>query len=165
MCEVIGVIRWPKYIISPSQKWSDEEPKEYWAIQSVQYNDITASRCSSPRYIRVQWRWIGMIYKVTCVVIATYNIQWIKISIVDEDIWYTLETLESRSREMKSHEYWNDQGGNIYGIPPSWKVFYSNPYEYMSYYVNRCVKVKHSSPSSDYLSLMYTVNKREITHR
>ena len=26
MCEVKGVIRWPKYIIIPSQKWSDEEP-------------------------------------------------------------------------------------------------------------------------------------------
>ena len=38
-------------------------------------------------------------------------------------------------------------------------------YEYMSYYVNRGVKVKHSSPSSDYQSLMYIINRREITHR
>ena len=36
-------------------------------------------------------------------------------------------------------------------------------YEYMSYYVNRGVEVEHSSPSSDYWSLMYTVNKRKIT--
>ena len=40
-----------------------------------------------------------------------------------------------------------------------------NRYEYMSYYVNRGVEVKHSSPLSDYWSLMYTVNRHEITHR
>ena len=45
------------------------------------------------------------------------------------------------------------------------KVFYTNLYEYMSYYVNRGVEVKHSSPLSDYRSLMYTVNRREITHQ
>ena len=27
-----------------------------------------------------------------------------------------------------------------------------------------CVEVEHSSPSSDYRSLMYTVNRHEITH-
>ena len=40
-----------------------------------------------------------------------------------------------------------------------------NRYEYMFYYVNRSVEVEHSSPSSDYQSLMYTVNIRKITHR
>ena len=81
---------------------------------------ITASRYSSPGYIRVQWPWIGMIQNMTCVVITTYNIngskiydediqrimismkvediQWIKISIIVEDIWHTLES---------SHESWN----------------------------------------------------------
>ena len=57
--------------------------------------------------------------QMSCVVIATYNIQWIKISIMDEDIWYTLETLEWISQEPTSHEYWHDQGGNKYGMPPS----------------------------------------------
>ena len=33
----------------------------------------------------------------------------------------------------------------------------------MSYYVNIGVEVEHSSPSSDYQSLMYIVNKCEIT--
>ena len=33
----------------------------------------------------------------------------------------------------------------------------------MSYYVNKGVEVEHSSPSSDYRSLMYTVNRRDIT--
>ena len=41
------------------------------------------------------------------------------------------------------------------------EVFYTNHYEYMSYYVNRGVEVKHSSPSSDYWSLMYTINRHE----
>ena len=45
-----------------------------------------------------------------------------------------------------------------------WNVFYTNRYEYMSY-ANRGVKVEHSSPSSDYQSLMYIINIREITHR
>ena len=35
--------------------------------------------------------------QIPYVVIATYNIQWIKISIMDEDIWYILES---------SHERW-----------------------------------------------------------
>ena len=35
---------------------------------------------------------------MSCVVIATYNIQWINISIIDEDIWYTLES---------GHEIWH----------------------------------------------------------
>ena len=35
-------------------------------------------------------------------------------------------------------------------MPLVWKVFYTNRYEYMSYYVNRGVKVKHSSPLSNY---------------
>ena len=48
-------------------------------------------------------------------------------------------------------------------MPPIWKVFYTNRYDYMSYYVNRGVEVEHSSPLSDYRSLMYTVNRREIT--
>ena len=34
----------------------------------------------------------------------------------------------------------------------------------MSYYVNKGVEVEHSSPLSDYRSLMYTINRREITH-
>ena len=36
---------------------------------------------------------------------------------------------------------------------------YTNHYEYMSYYANRGVEVEHSSPSSDYWSLMYTVKQ------
>ena len=47
-------------------------------------------------------------------------------------------------------------------MPPIWKVFYTNCYEYMSYYVNRGVEVEHSSPSSDYRSLMYTVIRHKI---
>ena len=50
-------------------------------------------------------------------------------------------------------------------MPPIWKVFYTNHYEYMSYYANRGVEVEHSSPSSDYRSLMYTINRCEITHQ
>ena len=45
------------------------------------------------------------------------------------------------------------------------EVFYTHHYKYMSYYANRGVEVEHSSPSSDYRSLMYTVNRREITHQ
>ena len=36
--------------------------------------------------------------QISGLVITTYNIQWIKISIMDEDIWYILES---------SHESWN----------------------------------------------------------
>ena len=39
MCEVRGVIRWPKYIVSPSQKWSDEEAGGRTNHQKVLYND------------------------------------------------------------------------------------------------------------------------------
>ena len=42
-------------------------------------------------------------------------------------------------------------------MPPIWKVFYINRYEYMSYYVNKGVEVEHSSQSSDYQPLMYTI--------
>ena len=68
-----------------------KNPMEEPSIESTLYNDttlhITVNRYSSLGYIRVQWPWIGMIYKnVTCVVIATYNIQYIRISKVDEDI-------------------------------------------------------------------------------
>ena len=66
---------------------------------------------------------------------------------------------------MKSHEHWHDQGDNIYEMPPIWKVFYTIHYDYMSYYVNRGVEVKHSSLSFDYQSLMYTINRRELTQR
>ena len=45
------------------------------------------------------------------------------------------------------------------------RSFYMNRYEYMSYYVSRCVEVEHSSPSYDYRSLMYIVNRREITNQ
>ena len=45
------------------------------------------------------------------------------------------------------------------------EILYTNRYEYMSYYVNRGVEVEHSSPSFDYRSLMYTVNRHDITHR
>ena len=66
---------------------------------------------------------------------------------------------------MTSHEYWHDQGGSIYEIPPSSKVFYANRYKYMSHHANKGVKVVHDGPSFDYRSLMYTVNISEISHR
>ena len=44
-------------------------------------------------------------------------------------------------------------------------ILHTHRYKYMSYYANRGVKVEHSSPSSDYWSLMYIVNRCEITHR
>ena len=62
-----------------------------------------------------------------------------------------------KSQELKSHEHWHDQGGSTYEMSPLWKVFYTILYEYMSYYVNRGVKVEHSSPSFDYQSLMYAL--------
>ena len=87
---------------------------------------------------------------------------------MDQDLhngWKCLTYIGIKSRELKSHEHWNDQGGNIYEMPPIWKVFYINHYEYVSYYVNRGVEVEHNSPSSDYWPLIYTVNRREITHQ
>ena len=39
-------------------------------------------------------------------------------------------------------------------MPPILKVFYTNCYKYMSYYVNKGVEVENSSPSSNYRSLM-----------
>ena len=66
---------------------------------------------------------------------------------------------------MESNEYWNDQGGSICGMPPGSKVFYENHYEYMSHHANKGVEVEHDGPSFDYQSLMYTVNRREISHR
>ena len=87
---------------------------------------------------------------------------------MDQDLhngWKHLTYTGIKARELKSHEQWHDQGGSIYEMPPIWKVFNTIRYEYMSYYVNKGVEVKHSSPSSDYRSLMYTVNRREITHR
>ena len=68
-----------------------------------------------------------------------------------------------KSEELKSHEHLHDQGGSILEMPSIWKVFYTICYKYMSYYVNRGVEVEHSSPSSDYWLLMYTVNRHEIT--
>ena len=59
---------------------------------------MTTNTYRNPGYIRVQWPWIGMIYKVSCVVITMYNIQWIRISIMDEDVWYTLEIMELMSK-------------------------------------------------------------------
>ena len=50
-------------------------------------------------------------------------------------------------------------------MPPISEVFYTNHYKYMSYHVNKGVEVKHDIPSSDYQSLMYTINIREINHR
>ena len=37
MCEVRGVVQWSKYIISPSQKWSDEEPGGRTSHPTIQY--------------------------------------------------------------------------------------------------------------------------------
>ena len=87
---------------------------------------------------------------------------------MDQDLhngWKYLTYTRIKSRELKSHEHWHDKGGSILEMPPIWKVFYTNRCKYMSYYVNRGVEVEHSSPLSDYESLMYTVNRREITHR
>ena len=73
--------------------------------------------------------------------------------ITDQDLhsgWKCLTYTRIKSRELKSHEHWHDQGGSIYEMPPILKVFYTIRYEYMSYYVNRGVKVEHSIPSSDY---------------
>ena len=36
---------------------------------------------------------------------------------------------------------------------------------YMSHYADKGVEVEHDGPSSDYQSLMYTLNIREISHR
>ena len=49
-------------------------------------------------------------------------------------------------------------------MPPIYKVFYTKCYEYKSYYVNRGVEVEHSSPSPDFRSLMYTVNRQSRDH-
>ena len=148
MCNVRGVIRWPKYIISTSQKWSDEEPSGRTSHRTVQYNDqtlhITTSRYRSPGYIRVQWPWIGMIQNMTCVVITMYNIDrskypWWRYTkdhdlheiwryIMDQDLhkgWKHLTYTGIKSRELTSHEHRHDQGGSIYEMPPIWKVFYT----------------------------------------
>ena len=88
--------------------------------------------------------------------------------ITDQDLhsgWKYLTYTGIKSRELKSRIHWHDQGGHIYEMPPIYKVFYTHRYEYMSYYVNRGVEVEHSSPSSDYRSLMYTVNRHKINHR
>ena len=139
----------------------------------------------SPRYIRVQWPWIGMIYKMwhlwssPCSIYNRSEYPWWIYTkdqniyeswryTMDQDLhnsWRYLSYTKIKSRELKSHEHWHNQGGSISEIPPIWKVFYTIRYEYMSYYVNRCVEVEHSSLSSDYQSLMYTVNRREITHQ
>ena len=74
--------------------------------------------------------------------------------IMDQDLhngWKYLTYTGIKSQDLKSHD-------TIYKIPPVQKVFYTNRYEYMYYYVNIGVKVEHSSPSSDYWSLMYIVN-------
>ena len=71
---------------------------------------------------------------------------------MDQDLhnsWRYLVSDGIKSRELKSHEHWHDQGGSIYGMPPNWKVFYTNHYECMCYYANRRPKVEHSSPSSN----------------
>ena len=113
---VRGVIRWPKYIISPSQKWSDEEPEGRTSHPIVYYNNqtlhMTASTYSSLGYIRVQWPWIGMIPNMTCVVITTYNIDrsespWWRY-IMDQDLHNGRKHLTYtgiKSRELKSHEH------------------------------------------------------------
>ena len=80
---------------------------------------MNANTNSSPRYIRVLWPWIGMIYKIwyvwssPCTIdqnlhdediqrikisMEAEDIKWIKISIMAEDIWHLLES---------SHESWN----------------------------------------------------------
>ena len=130
------VIQWPKYIISTSQKWSDEEPGGRTNHPIVEYNNqtlhMTASIYNSPGYIRVQWPWIGMIQNMTCVVITTYNIDrsespWWRYTndhdlhqswryTMDQDFhngWRYLTYTGIKSQELKSHEHWNDQGGSI----------------------------------------------------
>ena len=134
MCEVRGVIRWPKDIISPSQKWSDEEPGGRTSHPIVQYNNqtlhITASRHSSPRYIRVQWPWIGMIqYDICghCHIQNRSESPWWRYT-KDHDLhdgWKCLTYTGIKSRDLKSHEHWHDQGGSISKMPPIWKVFYT----------------------------------------
>ena len=70
------------------------------------------------------------------------DIQWIKISIMAEDIWHTLES----SRE--SYNLMNT--GMIKEVTylechQFGKYSTQNDYEYISYYVTKGVKVKHSS--------------------
>ena len=117
---------------------------------------MTANTYSSPGYIRVQWPWIGMIDKLWHVwssPCTIYNISkyswWIFRKdqdlheswryTMDQDLhngWRYLEYTRIKSREIKSHEHWHDQGGSINKMEPVWKVFYINRYEYMSYFVS-----------------------------
>ena len=65
---------------------------------------------------------------------------------MDQDLhngWKYMTYTRIKSRELKSHEHWHDQGGSIYKMPPVWKVFYTNRYKYMSYYTNRGVEVEN----------------------
>ena len=97
-----------------------------------------------------------------------HDLHEILLYIMDQDLhnrWKYLTYTGIKSREMTSHEHWHYEGGSIYEMPPIWKVFDTIRYDYMSYYVNRGVEVKHSSPLSNYRSLMYTINIHEITHR
>ena len=102
---------------------------------------MTANTYSSPRYIRVQWTWIGMIYKMWHMWSSPHTIYnrskspwWIYT--MDQDLhngWRNLTYTGIKSWEVKTHEYWHDQGGSIYEMPPIWKVFYTILYEHMSY--------------------------------
>ena len=100
---------------------------------------MTANTYSSPRYIRVQWPWISMIYKIWHVwssPCTIYNILesplWIYTKdqdlhrnwryTMDQDLhngWRYLTYTGIKSWEMKSHEHWHDKGGSISEIPPS----------------------------------------------
>ena len=97
------------------------------------------------------------------VVTTTYNTQWSLVSILNEDIWYIIR-YTTLVRELKSHKYYHDQGSSIYEMPPYLEFFYTNRQWYMSHHVNRGVEVEHDETSSYYWSLMYTVNRHEITH-
>ena len=119
-----------------------KNPVEELAIQSALYNDTTLhineNTYSSPKYIRVQWTWIGMIQNMTYVVIATYNIHksespWQRYTkdqdlqngwryTIDQDLhngWKCLTYTKIKSRELKSHDHWHDQGGSMKRCHPS----------------------------------------------
>ena len=164
-------------------RWKNEPSNQYSKI--IKLCIWLPIHCSSPRYIRVQWPWMGMIYKICHMWSSPRTIYnrsespWWRYTkdqdlhgrwryTMDQDLhngWIHLTYTGIKSREPKYHDHWHNQGGSIYEIPLIWKVFYIIHYEHISYYVNRGVEVEHSSPSSDYQSLMYTVNRHEITHR
>ena len=104
---------------------------QWWTLH------IIASRYSSPGYIRVQWPWIGMIYKLwhvwssPCIIYNRSEYSWWRYTkdqylykrwryTMDQDLhngWRYLTYTGIKSWELKYHEHWHDQGGSICGMP------------------------------------------------